>query len=254
MGRIRSLNRYQKGILFLMFLMVMVFTVIYPIIISREGFSYQDTILIPDEENGTTIYSGKIDGGQAIFTVYADRSVVFQYKDKTYGPYIAKEDPGAIPREDEMAEAMTGVELRCGEEVIFRGGILESEGYRWLYHEDGSLENIEITMVTNYGIMLDESGKVMDPMEPSALTIIDLMAGPKLTHKGEWVGWFGGILVCIITAISILFADELFRWHLIFRIRNADRAEPSDLEIAGRYISWTVLPIIAMILFIMGIQ
>lgn len=67
------------------------------------------------------------------------------------------------------------------------------------------------------------------------------------------MGWFGGVFVCIITTISILFADELFRWHLIFRICNADRAEPSDWEMAGRYISWTVLPVIAMILFIMGI-
>ncbi|WP_162613195.1 hypothetical protein [Lachnoclostridium sp. An169] len=43
-------------------------------------------------------------------------------------------------------------------------------------------------------------------------------------------------------------------WSLVFRFSNADQAEPSDLEIAGRYISWTVLPIAALILFVRGLQ
>ncbi len=254
MKRIRSLNWYQKGIMLFMFLMVVVFTVMYPITIAREGFAYKNAILIPNQENGNTVYSGKIDGGQASFTIYADKSVIFRYKDKTYGPYIAKEDPSAVPKENVQAEYMTGVELLCGENVIFRGGILDGEGYRWLYHEDGSLENIDISVVTNYGTVMDETGKVKDPMEPSPSTIIDLMSGPKLTHKGEWFGWISGVMICMITAIFILFADEIFRLHLIFRIRNADEAEPSEWEIAGRYISWTVLPIMALILFVIGIQ
>lgn len=104
------------------------------------------------------------------------------------------------------------------------------------------------------GIVTEANGRIIDPMEPSASTILDLMGEPKLTHKGEWVSWFWGIAVCIITGISILFADELFRWNLAFQIRNADYAEPSDWEIAGRYIAWTGLPIMAMIIFVWGLQ
>ena len=62
------------------------------------------------------------------------------------------------------------------------------------------------------------------------------------------------MFLCILTAFSILFADELFRWNLALRIQNADRAEPSDWEIAGRYISWTLLPVIAMFVFIEGLR
>ena len=62
------------------------------------------------------------------------------------------------------------------------------------------------------------------------------------------------MLFCIVTAISILFADELFRWNLSFQIRDADRAEPSDWEIATRYIAWTVMPVMAMVIFIAGLQ
>ena len=43
-----------------MIAMVLVFAVVYSITISRVGFEYKDTILIPKEENRSTIYSGRI--------------------------------------------------------------------------------------------------------------------------------------------------------------------------------------------------
>lgn len=254
MERFNCLGRYQKGVLFLISAMVLVFTVVYPLTIAREGFGYKNAILIPHQENGNTIYSGKIRGKQATFTVYPDKTVEFQYGDKVYGPYTAREDPTAIPQNSEIDESMTGLELRQGEKVLFRGGVLHHGGNHFLYNEDGRLGTIEISVTSTNGTIIDENGNVVDPMEPSASTIIDLMAGPDLTHKGDWLTWFGGVLVCIITAFSILFADELFRWHLAFQISNIDQMEPSDLEIAGRYITWTVLPVIAMIVFIKGIQ
>ena len=52
----------------------------------------------------------------------------------------------------------------------------------------------------------------------------------------------------------MLFADELFRWNLAFQIRNVDHAEPSEWEIASRYLGWTVLTIMALVLYIMGLQ
>lgn len=255
MERYKCLGRYQKGILLLMIAMVLVFTVLYPMTIAREGFAYKNAILIPNYEDGNTVYSGKIQGKQANFTVYADNMTVsFQYDDKTYGPYTLKEDPTAIPKDSEMQDAMAGVELRYGEEILFRGGVADFGDYLWLYNEDGSIENLDITVTTTYGTVMDEHGNVIDPMEPSAYTILTLMAGPELTHKGEWLIWFGGVLICIVTAILILFADELFRFNLSFQIRDADRAEPSDWEIATRYITWTVLPIMAMVIFIAGLQ
>lgn len=254
MERIRCLNQYQKGVLLLMTVMVLVFTVAYPMIMAREGFAYENAILIPIQEDGNTVYSGKIQGKQAGFTVYADKTVEFRYGDKTYGPYTAKEDPTAIPKDSEPEESMTGVELCQGEKILFRGGILDLGEYQLLYNEDGSVEDIGFSTTTSGGIVMDENGDVIDPMEPSASDILGLMVDPELTHKGEWSVWFGGVFICIVTAISILFADELFRWHLSFQIRNADGTEPSDWEIASRYITWTVLPIMAMVLFIMGLQ
>ena len=254
MEKIKSLNCYQKGVLIFMITMALVFAVVYPMTISQVGFEYKDTILVPSQENVSTLYSGKIQGQQAHFIVSEDKTVVFQHGDKTYGPYTAKEDPTAIPKDEEMAEYMTGVELRQGEDILFRGGVLETGDSYWMYNEDGSLDNFGFSYITGDRIERDENGNVIDPLEPSASTILELMNDPELTHKGEWSALFGAAFICVLNALSILFADELFRWNLAFKIRNVDHAEPSDLEIAGRYMGWTVLTIMALVLFITGLQ
>lgn len=254
MERIKSLDRYQKGVLLITTSMVLIFTLLYLMTISRVGFEYKNTIFIPEENNNTIVYSGKIEGEQASFIVYEDNSVEFKHGDRTYGPYTAKEDSTAIPKDSDMSEFMTGVELLCGDEIIFRGAVLDFGDYLQLYNEDGSLENIEISFETNYGVLMDENGNIIDQIKPSALTILNLMSNPELTHKGEWTAWLFGVFICIITVISILFADEIFRFQLVFQIRDVDTAEPSDWEIASRYIGWTILPIAAVIFFIIGLQ
>ena len=254
MEKFKSLNYYQRGILVLLIAMALVFAVVYSVTISRVGFAYKGAILVPSQENGSTVYSGKIRGQQAHFTVSEDKTVVFQHGEKTYGPYSVNEDPTAIPKDEKMAEYMTGVELRQGEDILFRGGVWDAGDSYWLYNEDGTLANFGLSYVTSDGIERDQNGNVIDPVEPSASTILELVNGPELKHKGEWFAWFGAVFICGLNALSILFADELFRWNLAFRIRYADHAEPSDWEIAGRYVGWTVLTIVALVLFIMGLQ
>lgn len=254
MKRIKDLNRYQKGVLIFMTVMTLIFAVVYPMTISRVGYRYNDAILVPTQENGKTIYTGKIQGRQAQFIVSEDKSIAFQYGDKSYGTYTMKEDPTAIPKDEELAEEMTGVEIRKGDKLLFRGGVWYAGDSYWLYNEDGTLDNLGFSVYTSNGIELDESGNVIDRMEPSATNIYELLNGPKLTHKGEAFAWFGAVFVCIINAFTILFADELFRWNLAFQIRNVENAEPSDWEIAQRYTVWTAMAIMALVLFIIGLK
>ena len=149
---------------------------------------------------------------------------------------------------------MIGIELLGGDSVLFRGGVLKvGDGY-WLYNEDGTSYGFRVTYVSSDGLERDENGNIIDPMEPSAEAILNLMNGPKLTHKGGWLAWFCAAFICVLNALSILFADELFRWNLRFQIRDADYAEPSEWEIAWRYIGWTVLAIMALVLFVKGLQ
>lgn len=254
MERIKSLNRYQKGILIVMTAMVILFSVIYSVTISRVGFEYADTILVPGRENESTVYSGKIKGQQACFSISENKTVIFQYGDKTYGPYTVKEDPSAIPKGEEIPRPATGIEVLRGDSTLFRGAFVLFGDKYVLYSEDGTLYDFGFSYITSDGVERNENGNVIDPMEPSVSDILELMNDPKLTHKGEWHIWFGAVLICVINSSSILFADELFRFDLMFQIRNADSAEPSEWEIAKRYIGWTFLTIMALIIFIMGLQ
>lgn len=255
MKRIKHLNRYQLFVLLLMAAMCLAFAVIYPVTLSRVGFSYQNAIFVPKQENGGTVYSGRLSFKKASFTVSADQTVLFQYGDTCYGPYTAKEDPTAIPADAELAARMTGVELCNGNELLFRGGVIkDAYGQYWLYAEDGTSNALSITYVTSDGLTHDANGNLIDPVAPTAETILSLLDEPVLTHNGNWWGWFLGAFLCLFTAITLLFADGLFRWHMSLRVYNAQDVEPSGLELAGRYVGWTLLAILSLVIFILGLQ
>ena len=199
------------------------------------------------------VYSGRIDGEAASFTV-SEGEVTFQHGDKFYGPYTVREDETAIPQDSQLGSDAVGLEVYCEDDLLFRGAALDQGGLLWLYNEDGSIENFGVTAILSSGVMIDGSGEPVDPLEPSVSTVLNLLSGPALTHKGDWTGWFCGMLLCIGTAVSILFVDELFYLSLSFQIRDPDRAEPSDWEIFGRYASWTIIPLLALLVFVIGLN
>ena len=250
MARIRELNLYQKGLLILLAAMVVIFGVVYSVFSSKVGYLYMDKVFLPSEENGSIVYSSTIKGEESRFIVTPKKEVIFQCGDKVYGPYTAKEDPTAIPKDSAFSEHMTGIEVKNGNEVIFRGGAFRISGnnaHTMLIGENESDVSHNVTTSIN-------DGSVVDQMEPSVYVILELMDGPELTQKGQWIAWFCGVFISVMTAVSILYADELFRWNLSFRIRNAESAEPSFGEISGRYIAWTSLTIMALVLYIIGLQ
>lgn len=255
--RIKDLNGYQKGILAVLLAMAVLFAGVYASAISREGFRYNDEILIPSYENGNTHYSGKIDGADCCFTVTEEKAVTFRWGDRTYGPYTAREDPSAVPDNYNGWDHITGVEVREGDEVIFRGGIMEMGGtdsYLTIVDENGGLSEVVMYVTMSNGTVVDGDGNVVDPMEPSVTELLQLMQGPKLEHKGNWSAWLAGVLVSAVAIASVLFADELFRLSLIFQVRNVEQVEPSDWEISGRYIGWTVYAVAALVIYITGLQ
>ena len=253
MARIRQLDWYQRGILILLLALALVFAVIYRVRIARVGFLYQDKIFVPSEENGVTVYSGKISGEPAQFTVSEDKAVSFHCGEKTYGPYTVTEDPTALPEVEIEREGMTGVEIREGEKLVFRGGFWRSGEDYWLHNEDGDMELFEIFYTTDDGVMRDANGNAVDPLEPALSDILRLVYGPELTHKGSWLAWFGAVFISLLNAGSILYADELFHWDLSFQIRNAETAEPSDWELMKRYLGWTALTIAVLVIYLVGL-
>ena len=76
----------------------------------------------------------------------------FRCDGQTYGPYTVKEDPTARPEDEFGREVMTGVEIRDGEELLFRGGFWQSDGSFWLRNADGSMDLGMQTYVVENGV------------------------------------------------------------------------------------------------------
>ncbi len=251
MASLNALSRYQRILLMALAALVLVFSVVYPLTIRREGFLYEDALLLPIEENGSMTYRGKLRGEAAQFTVTPEKAVTFRWGSKTYGPYTLREDPTAIPENTDLP--MRGLELRCGGEVCFRGGLVE-QGEMRLFYPEG--ENPEIFVYTTMGdgTTVDGEGNLIDPMEPSILTILTLIDGPELTHKGNWAFFGCGLLLALAAAANILFADALFRFRLSMRIQNPEGVEPSALALADRHIGWTMLTAAVLVVFLLGLR
>ena len=253
--KIQDLNWYQKGILLLLLVLIPVYAVIYHVSISRVGVLYNDKIFVPAEESGATVYSGRLDGKPAEITVTNDKTAVtFRCGDTVYGPYTIEEDPSALADIEFCPSDMRGVALYDGETLLFRGGFWPSGDFTQLYRADGSPDLQMGLYAVENGVWKDADGNVVDPMKPDAADILRIALAPELTHKGDWLVWFGAVCISLLNAATILYADELFRWNLSFQIRNTEDVEPSEWEMLSRYLGWTVLTILAFIVYILGLK
>lgn len=253
--KIKDLNWYQKGILLLLLALIPVYAVIYHVSISRVGVLYNDKIFVPAEESGATVYSGRLDGKPAEITVTNDKTAVtFRCGDTVYGPYTIEEDPSALADIEFCPSDMRGVALYDGETLLFRGGFWPSGEFTQLYRADGSPDLQMGLYAVENGVWKDADGNAVDPMKPDAADILRIALAPELTHKGDWLVWFGAVCISLLNAATILYADELFRWNLSFQIQNAEDVEPSEWEMLSRYLGWTVLTILAFVVYILGLK
>lgn len=252
MKRIKSLNGYQKGVLIFTLAIALIFSVIYPCTLLRNGYPYRGKILVPAQVNGNTVYSGRIDGEEVRFVVSDHNTLHFQCGDSSYGPFTVEEDPSAIKDDDELADYRKGVVVREGDEILFRGGVMEFEDGFWFYLEDGT-SVVKTTHSADDGEIQDENGDPVEKWKPTIDTIYDLLNGPELVHRGEGKYWFYGIIICLINVVGLLFADEIYYINISFMVRNAEIAEPSGWEIGFRYFAWTALAICALAIFVTGL-
>ena len=62
------------------------------------------------------------------------------------------------------------------------------------------------------------------------------------------------MVFCLMTALAVFFWEDLFRWNVRRNFRNVEGAEPSDLLIASRSLSWIAMTLAALFLFIFGLR
>lgn len=253
MERLRKLSTYQKVLLIALAVMLAGFTVLYAVTTHRIGYSYLNRILTPESRGDSTVYSGKVQGKTAVFSVNQEtKTVDFTCGDKTYGPYQVVEDASFIPEDYKDWGNAIGVELRDRERVIFRGCVVSTyDGMLYLGDEEFDTV-IKITYGAN-GMEYDSDGNPIDPMEPNAYTILELLYGLELEHKGQWGSWLLAVILSVVTAVSMVYAEEIFYLQLSFRIENAWEAQPTDWTKLQWNIGWTLCGCCVLLLYIVGL-
>lgn len=135
--------------------------------------------------------------------------------------------------------------------IIFAGQAKDMDGRPLLYDKNGSVD-LDLTMTFN-DKTIDMYGNVVDPYEPSITETLDIVMSPELSHKGNWYMWACGVIICLLNAITIIFANEIFKFAMSFKIANAEFAEPSSLFLKVRNIEWAIITTLALIVFIIGL-
>jgi len=243
-----ELSTGQRVIFCLQAVLIVLFLILYNTVGQQQVLRYHGEALRRTEGEHAVLYSGKLKG-HPISLAVTETTVEYRYDGKTLR-YTVTEDPTAVPPEgagdlhETMRQLLNGVEIRKNGELLFRGGWGRFGSSLMLYNEDGSSTvGIDYTVYSN--------GRLLN--DPSASSILNLIHAPDVGRRANPTGLLGGIFLCIACMISLLFADNLFRWNLRFRIRNAEDAEPSDWEITSRWITWLLFTGLAIAIFILGL-
>ena len=246
MNKIRSLSTFQKGVLTVLAGIVILFTFIYVNIQAEKGIKYRGSFLKQTVSDGNTVYSGTVDAKSVCITVQNDGGITFANSRKKYGPY--KVFGGNL-----SMGSTSEITVLQDDKTVFSGLIQPLEDSFVLFESNGSLHEDMPVIVSGGGTVTDGHGNVIDTDKPSISDIVTISKGLNITRRGNWGLFIIGTILCILTAIWVIFPDELFTLYLSFSVANPADIEPSGFELASRYISWIVMPILLIIIYCLGL-
>lgn len=240
MTKFRDMTHFQRVMLLLCAGIPLLFAALTAVITARVGISYQNSILVPRTEGSVTYYEGKVDGEEAVLTVAQDGTITYRWGDTVYGPYTFREDPTAIPESRRgQGEHATGLEIRRGDSVRFRGCYEGFGDTWWLLWENGLAYSLE---------------SAGDVHEPTPRDLVGLWRGPELTHRGSWPLWATGLLITGLAAVTVLFADKMIRREIAYTVREPEKAEPSEWLMLRPKIGAVFFFALALFAFVTALQ
>ena len=245
----------QRVVIFMQGFLILLFLILYCTVGRQQVMTYSGEYLRCRTSGEVTTYSGKVDGQTAVFAVSPGPVVEYRRGDTLYGPYTIVFDPTAVSDSGVFADRLTGVEIREGDTLLFRGGYLPDSTIFSLFDENGEHYYPSLNDPDSF-IQVEVAGipKPAADYTPGPATILRVALRPDVGQRGFFGFFLLGALCCVLCAVSVLYADALFRWNLRFRIKYPDDAEPSDWELFSRWVGWIGLTVLALIIFCYGLN
>lgn len=243
-----EMSLYRRVLLIVMAIEILAFFFATLVMINRPGLEYQDALLYPGTEGDIQIYQGTVDGETARFAVSPEWEVSYQWGDYTYGPYQISEDPSSVP---DGYEGSQGIEIRLGDEVLFRGCYLPSSTFPLIQEDGESLwEDSNIYMIS--GEKIWRNGQEIterEYREPSLSALARVALGTELTRQGNILLYLLITVLAVFNVLQICFPGLFFRRYIRWRVRDPELAEPSDFYIAMERMEWVVIAIVCLVLY-----
>lgn len=247
----KEMTRFRQILLVLMAAMVVVFAVANAVACSRPGLRYGDTLLYPEHTGESRRYSGRVEGVDALLTIHPDGTVEYRWGEHEYGPYQVVEDPSAAPKDFWGS----GIEIRQGEEVLFRGGYTGDSTFP-LRDENGEPVwklSFEVSGGTHSYYVDGKPASDRQWHEPSLSTIARWALEPeKLTHRGGFGLYLIVTMLALLNMAQICFPGFFFRLSLCGHVRNREQAEPSDLYIFMEQAEWIMMTVVCLVLYMIS--
>ena len=229
----REMSWFRRVLVALLAGMILGGGIATTVVTGREGIKYQETLLLLTREGEACRYTGRLDGERAEFTVRPGGLVEYRWGEEAYGPYQVVEDPSAAPE-----KGMTGLEIRLGDETIFRGAYSGAVGWAMLQDESGKITDMLDLISDGPGGRAYSAGG-RDRHGPSLAAVAGLgMDRLGLTHRGNLGLYLLATALAAVTIFMVCCPELMFRWNIMWDIRNPEKAEPSDWYLFSERVTW----------------
>ena len=242
-----EMSWFRRVLLIVMLAEMVGFGIATAVTVGRWGLEYQGELLYPRREGDVTWYEGRVDGEDAAFSVAPDGTVEYRWGEYVYGPYQVVEDPTAVPE----GYGGIGVEVRQGDEVLFRG-CYQPSSIVSLIDENGEPLIADAVSFRVVGAVQTEEER-REQNTPGPTVLVRAAMGPELTHKGDVGLYLAVTFIALLNIVQILFPEALFRLSMVLRVSDVDNVEPSEWYIFTEHVEWVILAGACLIFYAMAL-
>lgn len=273
----QSMTFYRRAMLLATVGLMLLFAVLYPIMSGQKGLEYGNDFYKLNVQGEAKVYTGfahewrigntivsSNQGRKTVYTVTetpAGYTVECQIEGQDFGPYqLNKVHLSDLPAALAQAPLGGGLEIKntATGEVLFRGGYLVSVGYllvdeNAVTEADKAANPLSRVSVNGFTFFDYKPAVPEEGPSPDDLVHFTLGAGENLTHRGDVAYFALALLVAVLNAVSILYAEELFVLSMSFRVAEPEKVEPSEWELFGRHVGWCLFLLTELLILLYGL-